>query len=740
MLSPKFTNFRAIQFFMATAFFFISVLSANAQLRNTNAQQVTSCLQGTVSASPSAVCAGSSTTLTATPASLSNCFSSSLITAGNVNYQYSSTFVDNNQNVYFSGAYTGSVNVAGQTLPAIGNRDFFMAKYSACGAESWAIYGSSTNNDQLGNDGGKAIAVDNDGNTYIVGRYNANSIIYSTGGSRFVPQSYVSNSGYPNAQDGFLIKVNGSGVIQWGVTIYGGSNDGFNGVTIDGAGNPIVTAVYNANPITGGVTINDINGSSFIGAGNITGSTAALIKFSPLGDMQWITKVFNKDAVASGVTTNGTDIYFTGWYNAATSGADVQITDASGASNTIANNGIGNAYIIKLSNNGNWQWGNSFGNGGAAGNTQTYIYDVTLDGAGNPWIAGYYSGSRFTVGTTEMPDATSTEYAFLVKYDAAGNALLAKPYQQTSTDTRFYGIAVNGNTIATCGNYRGDAGGLNDVLLVTFDNNGNVIHDVTGGSSGDDIAYCVRPFRYGFMISGANGAGATIPSGGATATNDGSFLWNTTGGSITSTVSWTDISGNTITGNPVTVTPSSNTTYYCTFDDGFTTCTQSVDVTVINPVITTTNISICRGQVYTDPGSGNQYSVAGSYEIYLNSSDGCDSTSIVNIRLLPLSNSTTNTSICSNLLPYSWNGQQFPQAGTYSVTLTGANGCDSIATLNLSVIPTTSSSEDVTACNTYSWNGNDYTTSGVYTFTSQNANGCDSVATLKLTIKKSTTS
>ena len=355
MLSPKSTNFRAIQLFMATAFFFISSLHVNAQLRNTNAQQATSCVQGTISASPSTVCAGSSTTLTATPASLSSCFST-LKTAGNVNYQYSSTFVDNQQNVYFSGAYTNSVNIAGQSLPAIGNRDFFMAKYTACGAEGWAIYGSSTNNDQLGNDGGKAIAVDNDGNAYIVGRYNGNDTIYSTAGGRpFATHTPVSSSN-PNAQDGFLIKVDSNGIIKWVVTIYGGSNDGFNGVTVDGAGNPIVTAVYGSDPNFGTLNLSLSNNGydTTITPVNSAGSTAAVIKFNSLGTIQWITKVYNKDAVASSVTTDGSNnIYFAGWYNAAASGDALQVIDAASTTHTISNGGIGNAYIIKLSNSGN---------------------------------------------------------------------------------------------------------------------------------------------------------------------------------------------------------------------------------------------------------------------------------------------------------------------------------------------------------------------------------------------------
>ncbi len=46
--------------------------------------------------------------------------------------------------------------------------------------------------------------------------------------------------------------------------------------------------------------------------------------------------------------------------------------------------------------------------------------------------------------------------------------------------------------------------------------------------------------------------------------------------------------------------------------------------------------------------------------------------------------STTNVSICSSELPYSWNGSR-ASAGTYTFTTTNSQGCDSIATLNLTV-------------------------------------------------------
>jgi hypothetical protein len=54
--------------------------------------------------------------------------------------------------------------------------------------------------------------------------------------------------------------------------------------------------------------------------------------------------------------------------------------------------------------------------------------------------------------------------------------------------------------------------------------------------------------------------------------------------------------------------------------------------------------------------------------------------------------------------------------------------------LHLTINHSTTSDTTVTACNSYVWNAVTYTTSGIKTFTTTNAAGCDSVATLHLTI------
>ncbi|MFN5025174.1 MAG: hypothetical protein ACK5HJ_05440, partial [Bacteroidota bacterium] len=58
----------------------------------------------------------------------------------------------------------------------------------------------------------------------------------------------------------------------------------------------------------------------------------------------------------------------------------------------------------------------------------------------------------------------------------------------------------------------------------------------------------------------------------------------------------------------------------------------------------------------------------------------------MNLTIKSTSSSTTNVSICPSDLPYVWNGLTFTAAGTQTKTgLTNAVGCDSSATLNLTV-------------------------------------------------------
>ena len=84
---------------------------------------------------------------------------------------------------------------------------------------------------------------------------------------------------------------------------------------------------------------------------------------------------------------------------------------------------------------------------------------------------------------------------------------------------------------------------------------------------------------------------------------------------------------------------------------------------------------------------------------------------------------------------YTWNGSTYTASGEYVQTFTGANGCDSVVTLDLTInYSATSDFEVSTTDSCYEWNNVNYCESGDYTQTLQTTAGCDSVVTLHLTI------
>src|SRR6202007_496138 len=129
--------------------------------------------------------------------------------------------------------------------------------------------------------------------------------------------------------------------------------------------------------------------------------------------------------------------------------------------------------------------------------------------------------------------------------------------------------------------------------------------------------------------------------------------------------------------------------------------------------------------------------------VTLTNTAGCDSIATLNLTVNNVVTSTTDITICQSQLPYSWNGQSYNAAGTYNVTLVSAAGCDSIATLNLTVNAVVTSTTDISICPSqlpYSWNGQSYSTAGTYNVTLVSAAGCDSIATLNLTVNAVVTS
>ncbi len=164
-------------------------------------------------------------------------------------------------------------------------------------------------------------------------------------------------------------------------------------------------------------------------------------------------------------------------------------------------------------------------------------------------------------------------------------------------------------------------------------------------------------------------------------------------------------------------------------------CTASAShtVNVLQPTSSSFSESICAGSSFTF--KGQQLTQTGSYNDTLVNSVGCDSVITLNLTVnAPLQGSFSET-IC-NASSYTFNNQVLTQSGAYTDTVQTQTGCDSIITLNLTVLApiTTSVNESICANSSYSFNGQQLTQAGQYFDTLTSVNNCDSLIILNLSV------
>ncbi len=160
----------------------------------------------------------------------------------------------------------------------------------------------------------------------------------------------------------------------------------------------------------------------------------------------------------------------------------------------------------------------------------------------------------------------------------------------------------------------------------------------------------------------------------------------------------------------------------------------------------TFNETICQGSGYNAHGvvlSAAETEETGTftYAHTYQSAYGCDSSVTVNLTINPITTVNLVAEICQGE-SYTLGNQSHTTSGTYTYTTQGSNGCDSTTVVDLTVHPTYNQEESVSICISelpYYYAADDTTfavgtTSGVYRFHYQTVNGCDSTRTLRLSV------
>ena len=190
----------------------------------------------------------------------------------------------------------------------------------------------------------------------------------------------------------------------------------------------------------------------------------------------------------------------------------------------------------------------------------------------------------------------------------------------------------------------------------------------------------------------------------------------------------------------ITVSPATTTTYSVTgTTDGCTSAPASVTVTV-GPCIPAQGVeTVTACGSYTWHGHTYLESTNTATRTFPNgAASGCDSIATLHLTVFHPQHTALTITECNS---YTWtagDGLTHTTSGNYLHSHTDANGCTQVDTLHLTVLHPQHTSLTVSECNNYTWtagDGHTYFQSGDYLYSHTDANGCTQVDTLHLTIK-----
>ena len=114
-----------------------------------------------------------------------------------------------------------------------------------------------------------------------------------------------------------------------------------------------------------------------------------------------------------------------------------------------------------------------------------------------------------------------------------------------------------------------------------------------------------------------------------------------------------------------------------------------MNLTVLDPIAETVEYAtVCAGETYTWSVNGKTYNATTTESVTLKSVNGCDSVVTLNLTVLPEAvTETEDLVVCESELPYVWRGEVLSAAGTYTVVEQYEEfACDSVIhVLNLQV-------------------------------------------------------
>ena len=304
---------------------------------------------------------------------------------------------------------------------------------------------------------GKSIAVDKNGNSYIIGTFSSTTITlgtitltnFASGIQIFIAKydingnvvwakgsmgygddqgiditvdanGYIYITGYfysPTIQFGtttlthgigisvFIVKYDSNGNVIWAKNSLGDGSAWGSSISVDKSGNSYVTGIF-------GNKIISFDSETLIN-NDTTGLTydVFIAKYDSNGNFVWAKNAGgNKDDYGNGIAADGDgNSYVTGFFESSTIKFNLETltNDSSGARDI---------FIVKFNTDGNVLWAKRGG-----GMSEDYGCDIAIDLNNNCYVTGYYASNSITFDSTTLTTNNGQWNMFIMKYDSTGN-------------------------------------------------------------------------------------------------------------------------------------------------------------------------------------------------------------------------------------------------------------------------------------------------------------------------------
>ena len=309
---------------------------------------------------------------------------------------------DNSGNMISAGYFSGQTVFSGSiTLNPSGSgvSDMFILKSTAAGQVVWAKKAGG-----IGSDKALSVAADASGNIYITGFYYGSATFGS------ITLNSVSGS-----QDGFVAKLDAGGNFLWASSFGGSLSEQGNAITIDNAGNPVVTGQFQGAASFGSTVltsaVNPITG--------LSSSDVFIAKYTPGGLVSWVKqgKAKYDDRGLDIVTDASNNVYVCG-----------QFSDTITFQNTYANTIMNAAFLVKYNATGQEQWFRKMAGILCISNS------LAIDNTDKLYVAGDFQGTMtyFSPSGNSFVSGIYSNKAFLLKVDNNGAFIWGKSESSTS--------------------------------------------------------------------------------------------------------------------------------------------------------------------------------------------------------------------------------------------------------------------------------------------------------------------